>query len=83
MAKNQTAMLSPCGSNKDWEARNDFCTLADAETIKKDPARYKAAMKVGPSVLKERKDEADKQKAEIDGLETALKGMNAIKEPKK
>jgi hypothetical protein len=29
--------------DKEWQARSDFSTLADAEKIRRDPARLKAA----------------------------------------
>ncbi len=39
MAKN-----TGIGMNKDWQAESDMRTLAEAEEIRKDPKRMKAAL---------------------------------------
>ncbi|SFE19216.1 hypothetical protein [Paracidovorax konjaci] len=39
MAKN-----AAIGMNKDWQAESDMKTLTEAEEIRRDPARYKAAL---------------------------------------
>lgn len=44
MAKGQNA-VSQVAEENDWMAENDLRTLIDAEKIKADPKRMKAAMK--------------------------------------
>lgn len=41
MAKNST---NPIGMDRDWQAESDMRTLAQAEEIRKDPKRLKAAL---------------------------------------
>lgn len=40
MGKNTAAVLS---GDENWQARSDLSTLVDAEQIRQDPKRYKAA----------------------------------------
>lgn len=45
MAKaKEKASTNPCGMDEEWKAESDLRTLIDAEKIKLDPARLKAAM---------------------------------------
>ena len=41
MAKNSTNSI---GMDRDWQAESDMRTLAQAEEIRKDPKRLKAAL---------------------------------------
>lgn len=41
MAKNST---HPIGMDRDWQAESDMRALAEAEEIRKDPKRLKAAL---------------------------------------
>ena len=41
MAKNSTR---PIGMDRDWQAESDMRALAEAEEIRKDPKRLKAAL---------------------------------------
>lgn len=41
MAKNSTNSI---GMDRDWQAESDMRTLAEAEEIRKDPKRLKAAL---------------------------------------
>lgn len=41
MAKNSTNFI---GMDRDWQAESDMRTLAQAEEIRKDPKRLKAAL---------------------------------------
>lgn len=45
MAKAKTMKANePCGMDKDWQAESDLRTLIEAEKIKLDEPRLKAAM---------------------------------------
>lgn len=44
MAKSETSASGMLAEEKDWRAESDLRALIDAEKIKADPARLKAAM---------------------------------------
>ena len=50
-------MANRVKTEKDWEAEDDFRTLARAEEIKRDKKRMGKARKAGTNVLKEKKEE--------------------------
>lgn len=45
--------ISMDASEDDWQAKSDMRTLAEAEEIRKDPKRYKAAMAMAREKLSE------------------------------
>ena len=47
------AKSSGIAMDKDWQAESDMRTLAEAEEIRKDPKRYKAAMEKAKEKLAE------------------------------
>lgn len=53
------------GMDKDWRAESDLRTLAEAEEIKKDPKRYKAALEKAKQKIAEMKT------VQTDALEAA------------
>ncbi len=55
MSKGRMTAMS---EDKKWQAESDVRTLAEAETIKKDAARLKAAGKAAESMKEKKMDEA-------------------------
>ncbi len=47
---------------KEWQAENDAYTLINAETIKSDKSRYRAALDKVKKVVKEKEKEANAAK---------------------
>lgn len=52
----ETAKMS--AEDKKWQAENDARTLAEAEVIKNDSSRLKAAQNAAKGMAKEKQDEA-------------------------
>ena len=62
MAKTTDGAMSSMDSDNDWQAESDVRCLAQAEEIKSDPKRYKAALAM-----------AKEKMAELQALQTAPK----------
>lgn len=54
--------ISMDASEDDWQAKSDMRTLAEAEEIRKDPKRYKAAMAKAKEKLAEIESLLDSEK---------------------
>lgn len=54
--------------DKKWQAQNDVRTLAEAEVIKGDPDRMKAASDAAEDMAKEKQEEADAMRDVAKGM---------------
>lgn len=59
MAKSKNATSADATYEDKWRAQDDMRTLIDAEKIKKDPKRLKAAQKAAKEKIKEMNELAD------------------------
>lgn len=57
-AKSNLTAVAPVASDMKWRAESDARTIAEAEAVKRDPKRLKAASKEGARMGKEKMMEA-------------------------
>ena len=70
---------APTKEQKQWAAESDAHTLVEADVIRSDPERLKAAQEIAKEILKEQEQKAEAMKAVAEGAFTYPKMTEKIK----